>query len=90
MSRKKEKKLSECLGSILNLKPSGEDADFLENLGIKSKAHDNKMLIMARLFVRAASGDIPAIKEVRSIMSDTENLDLGRLTEIIEAVKNVR
>ena len=47
------------------------------------------MLIMARLFIKAASGDIPAIKEVRSIMSDTENVDAGLIREIIEAVRNV-
>ena len=87
--RKNKKKLSDCLGEILNLKASGEDEQFLTNLGIKSSGCDNKMLIMAKLFAKASSGDISAIKEVRSIMSDSENVDLGKLSEIIEAVRNV-
>ena len=89
MRNNKKKKLSDCLGEILSLSASGEDGEFLSELGIKSKDCDNKMLIMARLFIKAASGDIPAIKEVRSIMSDTENVDAGLIREIIEAVRNV-
>lgn len=92
MSKKrKEKKLSDCLADILNLKvEEQEDLDFLESLGIKKASSDNKMLIMARLYQRASSGDIHAIKEVRSIMSDTESKDYGKLQEIIEAVRDVR
>lgn len=90
MRKNKKKKLSDCLGEILNLSASGEDQEFLMSLGIKVRDCDNKMLIMARLFTKAASGDISAIKEVRSIMSDTENVDAGLVREIIEAVRDVR
>lgn len=90
MRKNKKKKLSDCLGEILNLAASGEDGEFLMGLGIKQKDCDNKMLIMARLFTKASSGDISAIKEVRSIMSDTENVDAGLIREIIEAVRDVR
>lgn len=90
MRKNKKKKLSDCLGEILNLSASGEDQEFLSALGIKVRDCDNKMLIMARLFMKAASGDISAIKEVRSIMSDSENVDAGLVREIIEAVRNVR
>ena len=90
MASKKTKKLSECLSSILNLcVKNEEDAEFLKSLGIKRRS-DNKTLIMARLFDKAASGDIQAIKEVRSIMADTEQKDFGKLLEIIEAVQNVK
>ena len=90
MARKKQKKLSDCLSDILNLSVTDEeDIEFLKGLGIKSRS-DNKTLIMARLYKKAASGDISAIKEVRSIMADTEQKDIGKLLEIIEAVENVR
>lgn len=90
MAKKKTKKLSECLSDILNLSVNSEDdVEFLKGLGIKKRS-DNKTLIMARLFDKAASGDIQAIKEVRSIMADTEQKDFGKLMEIIEAVQNVR
>ena len=88
---KKTKKLSDCLSNILNLKvESEENLDFLHSLGIKKSSSDNKMLIMARLFEKASSGDISAIKEIRSIMSDAESKDYGKLEEIIEAIKNVK
>lgn len=91
MAVRKKKKLSDCLSEILNLKVLGdEDLEFMRSLGIKKDSSDNKMLIMARLFHRASSGDISAIKEVRSVMSEVENKDFGKLQEIIEAIKNVK
>lgn len=89
MARKKVKKLSECLSDILSLKVKDENLEFLERLGIKKTSADNKMLIAARLFERAASGEISAIKEIRSVLSETE-IDTGSIAEIIEAVRNVR
>lgn len=90
MATRKNKKLSECLSDILGLSvKNDEDVEFLRNLGIKKRS-DNKTLIMAKLFDKASSGDIQAIKEVRSIMADTENKDFGKLLEIIEAVQNVK
>ena len=90
MATRKNKKLSECLSDILNLTVQNEeDVEFLKGLGIKKRS-DNKTLIMAKLFNKAAAGDIQAIKEVRSIISETENKDFGKLMEIIEAVNNDR
>ena len=89
MARKKQKKLSECLSDILNLKVREENLEFLEGLGIKKVNADNKMLIAARLFERASSGEISAIKEIRSVLAETE-IDSGSIAEIIEAVRNVR
>ncbi len=89
MARKKQKKLSECLSDILNLKVREENLEFLEGLGIKKTNADNKMLIAARLFERASSGEISAIKEIRSVLAETE-IDSGSIAEIIEAVRNVR
>ena len=89
MARKKQKKLSECLSDILNLRVREENLDFLEGLGIKKVNADNKMLIAARLFEKASSGEISAIKEIRSVLAETE-IDSGSIAEIIEAVRNVR
>lgn len=88
---RKSKKLSDCLSDILNLKVIGEDdLKFLESLGIKKNCSDNRMLIMARLFHKAASGDISAIKEIRSVITEIESKDFGKLQEIIEAVRDVK
>ena len=89
MARKKSKKLSDCLSDILNLKVREETLEFLKALGIDESIADNRMLIAARLFEKASSGDISAIKEIRSILAETE-IDSGYIAEIIEAVRNVR
>lgn len=86
---RKNRKLSECLAEILTLPVSGEELLFLSELGIHKKDADNKMLIMARLLEKAMKGDISAIREIRSIMQETESTDRGLLMEIIEAVRNV-
>lgn len=89
-SRRKKVKLSECLAEILSLDVTGdEDLKFLKDLGVAENRTDNKMLIMAKLCEKARGGDISAIKEIRAIMSETENQDIGVIAEIIEAVKNV-
>ncbi len=89
-SRKKKMKLSECLTEILSLDVSGDEhINFLKDFGVAENRTDNKTLIMARLCEKAKSGDISAIKEVRAIMSENENQDLGVIADIIEAVKNV-
>ena len=89
--RRKTKKLSDCLSDILNLKVlAEEDLEFMQSLGINKSCSDNKMLIMARLFHKASAGDISAIKEVRSVMSDIESKDIGKLQEIIEAVRDAK
>lgn len=89
MGKNKGKKLSDCLSDILSLKVTADDLEFLEGLGIKKSKANNKMLIAARLFEKAAKGDISAIKEIRSVLSENE-IDTGALAEIIEAVRNVR
>ena len=87
---KKERKLSDCLEDLLLLPVADqENREFLNGLGIAKVKTNNKMLIAARLFEKAARGDISAIKEIRTILTETEHLDHGRLAEIIEAVKNV-
>lgn len=87
---KKEKKLSDCMEKLLRLKVTDEaGASFLEEIGVSKQERDNRMLVMARLLEKAIHGDTSAIREVRSVMSETENTDRGLLAEIIEAVKNV-
>lgn len=87
---KKERKLSDCLEDLLLLPVTdGESKQFLNELGLSKTKSDNKMLIAARLFEKAAKGDISAIKEIRTVMTEVEQVDRGRLAEIVEAVRNV-
>ena len=88
--KRKEKKLSDCMKKLLQLSVTDEDgAAFLAKFGVNKADCDNRMLVMARLLEKAIHGDTSAIREVRSVMSETENTDRGILAEILEAVKNV-
>ena len=88
--KRKEKKLSDCMETLLKLSVTDEDgAAFLDSIGVQEKDRDNRMLVMARLLEKAIHGDTSAIREVRSVMTETENTDRGLLAEILEAVKNV-
>lgn len=87
---KKECKLSDCLEALMSLPVVDEESkSFLIELGVSKAKSNNKMLIAARLFEKAARGDISAIKEIRTIMTDAEQNDRGSLADIIEAVRNV-
>ena len=87
---KNKKKFSDCLEELLSAKVTEEENNvFLEHMGIKKSSRDNRMLVMAKLLERAISGETSAIKEVRSIMMETESQDAGLLREILEAVKQV-
>ncbi len=86
----KKCRLADCLKEILILPvQEEEDRAYLKELGIRKNHADNQMLIMARLAERAAKGDISAVREIRSVMQETEGHDSGLIHEIIEAVRNV-
>lgn len=88
--KQKTKKLSECMAELLDLRVTDSDSiSFLEALGVRTKKQNNRTLIMARLLDKALHGDVSAMKEVRSVMTEPENTDSGLLAEILEAVKNV-
>jgi len=85
-----KKKLSDCMDELLSAKVAEqEDEALLKSMGIPATACNNRMLVMAKLLERAIGGEIPAIKEVRAIVTETESKDTGLLQQIIEAVKQV-
>ena len=86
----KKKKFSECMEELLSAHVADqEQEDFLKGMGIKKSSRDNRMLVMAKLLEKAVDGETSAIKEVRSIMTETESADAGQIREILEAVKRV-
>ncbi len=69
---KDKKQFKECASSLLELKPSENGKEQLKAMGIKSKDMTNKMLLIAVLFEKALRGDVPAIKELRSLVEEDE------------------
>lgn len=73
-TRKARKQAKECLNMILTLDVTGENnKKFLSNLGIEDEEQQNIMLLMARMYMKAAAtGDASAIAKILEIAGDTE------------------
>lgn len=68
--RENDKLLYKTLKSILNEKLSAEEALTLREEGFEVKNPTRKTAVMIALYKKAASGDLSAIKELRSIVSE--------------------
>ncbi len=68
--RENDKLLYKTLKSILNEKLSAEETLTLREEGFAVKSPTRKTAVMIALYKKAASGDLSAIKELRSIVSE--------------------
>ncbi len=76
--RENDKLLYKTLKSILNEKLSAEEVLTLREEGFVVKNPTRKTAVMIALYKKAASGDLSAIKELRSIVSEkTEDTPSG-------------
>lgn len=53
---------------LLSMPAADNDAEELEALGIAPEDMDNEMVIVKALFLRAADGDVKAIREIRNLL----------------------
>lgn len=85
----KSKTLKSIVEKLLTQKASEKEIDELVNLGFNIKNPTKQTVIMAALYKKAANGDLSAIKELRSIVSDgaTDNLYSG-VVMIVDDIKN--
>lgn len=68
--RENDKLLYKPLKSLLNERLSAEEALSLKEDGFDIKNPTRKTAVMVALYKKAASGDLSAIKELRSIVSE--------------------
>ena len=68
--RENDKLLYKTLKAILNEKLSTEEVLTLREEGFTVKSPTRKTAVMIALYKKAASGDLSAIKELRSIVSE--------------------
>ena len=76
--------------SLLNERLSDAEAESLKDEGFNIKDPTRKTAVMIALYKKAASGDLSAIKELRSIISEkeTEKKENGRAVVIIDDIGN--
>lgn len=71
--RESDKLLYKTLKSILNEKLSAEETQALKEEGFEVKSPTRKTAVMVALYKKAATGDLSAIKELRSIVSEKKD-----------------
>ena len=88
--RENDKLLYKTLKTLLNEKLSDAEAQSLKDEGFEVKNPTRKTAVMIALNKKAASGDLSAIKELRSIVSekDSEKTGTARAVTIIDDVGN--
>ena len=86
--RENDKLLYKTLKTLLNERLSDAEAQSLKDEGFEVKNPTRKTAVMIALYKKAAGGDLSAIKELRSIISEkeTEKKESGRAVVIIDDI----
>ena len=66
--RRRKKSMREKMKLLLSLPACDNDAEQLRVIGIDAEDSDNEMVILKGLFLKAAEGDVSAIREIRNIL----------------------
>ena len=88
--RENDKLLYKTLKTILNEKLSDAEVDSLRAEGFEIKNPTRKTAVMIALYKKASSGELSAIKELRSIISEkNENREIGgKAVMIVDDIAN--
>ncbi len=81
--KENDKQLYKTLKALLNEKLSDEEILAFREEGFKIKNPTRKTAVMIALYKKAAAGDLSAIKELRSIVSEKEDEKLPENKAVI-------
>ena len=87
--KENDKLLYKTLKTLLNERLSEAEAETLRSEGFEIKNATRKTAVMIALYKKAASGDLSAIKELRSIVSE-KNDDKSGQTKAVMIVDDIR
>lgn len=77
-ARRKKRDMKTKLKMLLELPACDNDMAELEALGISAEDSDNEMVILKGLFLKAAEGDVQAVREIRNILGkDNSSAELA-------------
>lgn len=88
--KENDKLLYKTMKTLLNEKLSDAEAVSLREEGFQIKSPTRKTAVMVALYKKAAAGDLSAIKELRSIVSEKseEKTPNGKAVMIIDDITN--
>lgn len=89
-SRRRRKSLRESMNALLGM-PISNQRDFNKamKMGYSPEDTDNSVMVVIALYERAKSGDVAAIKELRSLIGEDSSKDEGQLEELIKGMQDV-
>lgn len=82
-----KKNLRENMLMMMSEGITDEEHEMLSKLGFKMKKPNKYTVIAAALYKKASSGDLSAIKELRSIMGDTQPEQEFCLVRILDDIR---
>lgn len=88
--KENDKLLYKTLKTLLNERLSDTEAQQLREDGFEVKSPTRKTAVMIALYKKAVSGDLSAIKELRSIVSEKneEKTPTGKAVMIVDDIGN--
>ncbi len=87
--KENDKLLYKTLKELLNERLSDAEAEALRSEGFEIKNPTRKAAVMIALYKKASSGDLSAIKELRSIVSE-KNDDKPEQAKAVMIVDDIR
>ena len=87
--KENDKLLYKTLKTLLNERLSETEAETLRSEGFEIKNPTRKTAVMVALYKKAAAGDLSAIKELRSIVSE-KNDDKSEQAKAVMIVDDIR
>lgn len=87
--KENDKLLYKTLKTLLNEKLSQAEVETLRSDGFEIKNATRKTAVMVALYKKAASGDLSAIKELRSIVSEKsdDKPQTGKAVMIVDDIR---
>ena len=88
--KENDKLLYKTLKTLLNERLSDAEVNALKDEGFIVKSPTRKTAVMIALYKKAAAGDLSAIKELRSIVSEKndDKLPNGKAVMIVDDITN--
>lgn len=87
VSRRNKKLLKEYMETLLDMPvQNSKQIKTMSKMGIDNEEMSNKMALTVALFIKATSGDVNAIKEIRNLIGEEEAVSSDEVVNIIDDV----
>lgn len=87
--RREKRLLKDCMLELLDLPVAEvEEQKKLASMGLDAEKIDNRALLTFALFLKGASGDVAAFKEIKELIGEQKTETNGIIEELIEDLKD--